>query len=299
MRDVIIIGAGISGITAAIYLKRAGKDVLLIEKGMLGGTVNKTSSIENYPTIKSITGPDFASLLFEQVMDNQIDICFDEVIDVTLEKEYKIVKLKDKEIKCRYLVLATGKDIRKLNVQNEEGLTGHGVSYCALCDGPLYKNKEVVVVGSGTAALSEALYLSNICKKVTIISKYNTFKTKENLLDMVNERKNIHVIYEGLVTKFNGRNNKLTSVEYELKGIKKKIKAEGCFIYIGSTPNIFSNLALELENNYIKVNSEMETSIKGIYAIGDVIKKDVYQLVTATSDGAVAASSIIKEMNKK
>ena len=299
MRDVVVIGAGIAGITASIYLKRANKDVLLIEKGMIGGIINKTSSIENYPTINNITGPDFANLLFNQVMDNKIDMRFATVINVTSKGEKKIVKLKDEEIECKYVILATGKEVRKLGVPLEDELSGYGISYCALCDGPLYKDKNVAVVGTGTAALEEALYLSNICKKVTILAKYDYFKADEKLVDDIKSKENIKILYSSMVEKFIAKDKRLALLEYVHNNKTNKLKIDGCFIYIGSTPNVFGELGLELDNNYIKVNDKMETSIKGIYAIGDVIKKDVYQLVTATNDGAVAANNIIKELNKK
>ena len=299
MKDVVIIGAGISGITAALYLKRANKDVLLIEKGMVGGIINKTSSINNYPTISNITGPDFSNLLLDQVMSNNIDIRFATVIGVENEENKKIVRLKNETIECKYVILATGKENRRLGVPMEEELSGHGVSYCALCDGPLYKDKDVAVVGTGTAALEEALYLADICKKVTILAKYDYFKAEEALVNDVKKKANIKVLYSSMVTRFVGKDNKLISLEYVHNNKKSKLKVEGAFIYIGSTPNVFSELKLELENNFIKVNDKMETSVKGIYAVGDVIKKDVYQLVTATNDGAVAANNIIKELNKK
>lgn len=299
MKDVVIIGAGISGITAALYLKRANKDVLLIEKGMVGGIINKTSSINNYPTISNITGPDFSNLLLDQLMSNNIDIRFATVISVENEENKKIVRLKNETIECKYVILATGKENRRLGVPMEEELSGHGVSYCALCDGPLYKDKDVAVIGTGTAALEEALYLADICKKVTILAKYDYFKAEEALVNDVKKKANIKVLYSSMVTRFVGKDNKLISLEYVHNNKKSKLKVEGAFIYIGSTPNVFSELKLELENNFIKVNDKMETSVKGIYAVGDVIKKDVYQLVTATNDGAVAANNIIKELNKK
>ena len=298
MRDVVVIGAGIAGVTAALYLKRANKDVLLIEKGMVGGIINKTSLINNYPTINSITGPDFSNMLLDQVMHNNIDIRFATVISVENKIDKKIVHLKNETIECKYLVLATGKEVRKLAVDGEEEYYGHGISYCALCDGPLYKDKNVAVIGTGTSALEEALYLSNICKTVTILAKYDYFKANEELIHEVESKDNIQVLYSSIVSKFVGKNKKIMSIEYIYKNKKNKLKIDGVFIYIGSTPNIIDGLNLELDNNYIKVNENMETSISGIYAVGDVIKKDVYQLVTASNDGAIAANNIIKELRE-
>ena len=299
MRDVVVIGAGIAGMTAALYLKRGNKDVLLIEKGVPGGAINTASTVKNYPGINVVSGPDFGSLLFNQIQENNIEVKFSTVLNIENYDDKKVVKLPSGDIECKYIILATGKEIRKLNVPNEEKLTGHGVSYCALCDGPLYKGRSVAVVGTGDAALEEALYLSDICKKVTILAKYDYFKCQEHILNDVKKKKNIHILYSSMVTEFQEKDGKLVSLSYKHEDKISNLKVDGCFIYIGSTPNIFSSIGLELDGNYVKVDNNMETNIKGIYAAGDVVKKNLYQLVTASSDGALAATSILKELNKK
>lgn len=298
-KDVVIIGAGIAGMTAALYLKRANKDVLLIEKGMPGGAINTTSSVKNYPGIKMISGPEFSDMMFDQIKENGVEVKFSTVIGMEINDDKKVVKLPNMDIECRFIVIATGKEVRKLGVPNEKELTGRGVSYCALCDGPLFKDKKVAVVGTGDSALEEALFLSNICKKVTILAKYDYFKCQEHILNDVKNTKNIDILYSSMVQKFNEKDGKLVSLDYKKGDDIHNLKVDGTFIYIGSTPNIFANLDLELDGNYIKVNELMETSIKGIYAAGDIVKKSLYQLVTASSDGAIAATSIIKELNKK
>lgn len=298
-KDVVVIGAGIAGMTAALYLKRANKDVILIEKSMPGGAINTASTVKNYPGVTTVTGPEFSMLLYNQIKENNIELLFDTVLDIELDGDEKIVKLKDKQINCQIVVLATGKENRKLNLPNEEKLTGHGVSYCALCDGPLFKDKEVCVIGTGDSALEEALYLSTLCKKVTILAKYNYFKCKEEHLKDVNETKNIDVIYEAMTQELLEENGQLTGLIYKHNDELVTLKTDGVFVYIGSSPNIFTNLPLDLDKNYVKVNDLMETNIKGIYACGDIVKKSLYQLVTASSDGAIAATSIIKELNKK
>ena len=298
-KDVVIIGAGIAGMTAALYLKRANKDVLLIEKGMPGGAINTTSSVKNYPGIKMISGPEFSDMMFEQIKENGVEVKFSTVIGMEINDDKKVVKLPNKDIECKFIIIATGKEVRKLGVPNEKELTGRGVSYCALCDGPLFKDKKVAVVGTGDSALEEALFLSNICKKVTILAKYDYFKCQEHILNDVKNTKNIDILYSSMVQKFNEKDGKLVSLDYKKGDDIHKLEVDGTFIYIGSTPNIFANLDLELDGNYIKVNELMETSIKGVYAAGDIVKKSLYQLVTASSDGAIAATSIIKELNKK
>lgn len=297
--DVIVIGAGIAGMTAALYLKRANKKVLIIEKGMPGGAINTASTVKNYPGVLTVTGPEFSTLLYDQIKDNDIEVLFDTVKDIEMDGDIKIVKLKNKEFKTKFVVLATGKENRKLNLPNEEKLAGHGVSYCALCDGPFFKDKEVCVIGTGDSALEEALYLSTLCKKVTILAKYNYFKCKEEHLKDVQETKNIEIIYEGMTQELVEKDGKLEAIVYKKNNKLFTLKTDGIFIYIGSTPNIFGNLPLDLDKNYVKVNEFMETNIKGIYACGDIVKKSLYQLVTASSDGAIAATSIIKELNRK
>lgn len=297
--DVIIIGAGIAGMTAALYLKRANKNVLIIEKGMPGGAINTASTVKNYPGITMVTGPEFSMLLYEQIKENKIDILFDTVKDIELNGEEKIIKLNNKDLITKFVVIATGKENRKLNLPNEEKLTGHGVSYCALCDGPLFKDKEVCVIGTGDSALEEALYLSTLCKKVTILAKYDYFKCKEEHLNDVKNANNIEIIYSAMTKELIEKDGKLDAIVYQKDGQLTTMKTDGIFVYIGSTPNIFANLPLELDKNYVKVNDLMETNITGIYACGDVVKKSLYQLVTASSDGAIAATSILKELNRK
>ena len=295
--DVIIIGAGIAGITAALYLKRANKKVLIIEKSIPGGAINKTSSIKNFPGINEISGPDFATNLYNQLISNKIDLLFKTVLDIKILKKGQQVILNDQKLTSKYLIIATGKENRKLNVPNEKELTGHGISYCALCDGTFFKGLDVAVIGSGESAIKEALYLSDLCNRVTILVKYATLKCQNYLLKEVNNRNNVVFEYNSVVTSFVENDKKLDSILYQQNNVSKELKVKGAFIYIGSTPNIFANLDLKLDNNYIVVDKNMATSIDGIYAVGDVIKKDLYQLVTASSEGAVAASSIIKELN--
>ena len=297
--DCIIIGGGIAGITASIYLKNANKKILLIEKSALGGLLNKISKIENYPGFKSIAGPDLAFSLYEQVKSNDIPFLNDTVISIKPKKKYHVVSLKDKTISARFLILATGREARKLNLPGEDKLIGKGISYCALCDGPFYKNKDVCVIGAGDSALLEAIYLANICHHVTIINKYSKFKGKESLLNEVLQKENISILYDSLTLSLNTENGFLKSITYQKNNQKANLEVAGAFVYIGSTPNIFSGLNIKLDKNYIEVNQDMQTSIDTIYAVGDVVKKDIYQLINAASEGMTAAISIIQRLNKE
>ena len=296
--DCIVVGAGIAGMTAALYLKKGNKNVLVIEKSTPGGAINSASTVKNYPGIMCCTGPEFSDLIFNQIKENDIPYVFDTVKDIK-DGEIKTVKTGSNEYKTKFIILATGKENRKLNLENEDKLTGKGISYCALCDAEFYKGKTVGVVGTGDAAVEEAIYLATVCKEVYLLAKYDYFKCQGYLLEELNNTKNINILYSSMTKELLEKDDKLTGIIYTKEDKDYKLDLDGLFVYIGSTPNIFSNLNLELDKNFIKVNELFETSVKGIYACGDVVKKSLYQLVTASSDGAIAATSIIKELNKK
>lgn len=295
--DTVIIGTGIAGITAAIYLKRSNLDVLLIDKDAPGGQLNKISIIENYPGYLKISGPELSEKLLEQVKNLNIEQRYGKAIDIKDENNIKIIKTDIEEIKTKTVIIAIGRTPNKLNIENEEKLLNKGISYCALCDGPLFKDKEVAVVGSGNSAVEESLYLSNICKKVTLIIRTDRFKAEETLQNQLKNKENIDIKYNCVVDTIIEENNVLKSLKLSNNEI---IDVQGLFIYIGSTPNtnFLNQLEIETDKNFIKVDSNMKTNIKGIYAIGDVIKKDVYQLTTATSDATIAAISIKNYLSK-
>ena len=286
---VVILGAGISGMTAAIYLKRGGINPLIIESSVPGGVLNNIPSIENYPGYENISGPDLAMNIYKQVKDLDIKILLKKIDNIDLNK-----KILNNNIEYDYLVIATGRKHRLLGIERENELLGKGISTCALCDGFFYKDKEVVVVGGGSSALTEALYLSNIAKEVTIVHRGNTFTGEKYLIDKVNSTKNIKVTFNSNVTSYNINEDKLVSVTINNKDI---IKADGIFLSIGSTPNseLFN---VDKDNSYVLVDSNYMTNIEDVYAVGDVIKKKYYQLSTAASDAVVVASTIIDKENK-
>lgn len=287
MYDLIIIGMGISGITASIYAKRAGMKVLLLEGSAPGGTINKISMIENYPGYSSIAGPDLAYNLFEEVNKLQIEYKLEKVTDVILEETSKRVKTTSNVYEAKYLLIASGRHPKMLGLKNEEKFLGRGISTCALCDGALYKNSDVAVIGGGSSALSEALYLANIVNKVYLIHRREEFRGEDILVRETKERKNIELIL----------NNEVTELKVEddtLKGIVlkdgRKINVKGIFIYVGFIPNteFLERTNLKMEDGYIIVDNHHETNIKGVYASGDVTKKEIYQIVNAASEGAEA-----------
>ncbi len=286
---VVILGSGIAGMTAGIYLKRGGLDVLVVEDNIPGGVLNEIPSIENYPGYEEISGPDLAMNIYNQLTKLGVKILNKKITSIDLNN-----KIINNNIKYEYLVIATGRKSRMLSLEHEKELLGKGISTCALCDGFFYKDKKVAVVGGGSSSLTEALYLSKICKEVIIIHRRDKLTSDKYLIDKVNSTKNIKVLYNSNITKYNQNNNKLTSVTINNKD---NLEVEGVFLAIGSTPNseIFN---VNKENNYIIVDSNYMTNIDKVYAIGDVIKKDYYQLSTASSDAVVAASNIIKRENK-
>lgn len=286
---VVILGSGIAGMTAGIYLKRGGLDVLVVEDNIPGGVLNEIPSIENYPGYEEISGPDLAMNIYNQLTKLGVKILNKKITSIDLNN-----KIINNNIKYEYLVIATGRKSKMLSLEHEKELLGKGISTCALCDGFFYKDKKVAVVGGGSSSLTEALYLSKICKEVIIIHRRDKLTSDKYLIDKVNSTKNIKVLYNSNITKYNQNNNKLTSV---IINNKDNLEVEGVFLAIGSTPNseIFN---VNKDNNYIIVDSNYMTNIDKVYAIGDVIKKDYYQLSTASSDAVVAASNIIKRENK-
>lgn len=283
--DCIIIGAGIAGLTAAIYLKRAGKNVVIIEKSMPGGQILKTNSIKNYPGFVEIDGFSLIRKILDQIDNLEIQIIKEEVKEI---KNLEVVT--DNNVySASNTILATGRKPRILGLQNENELIGKGISFCASCDGNLFKNDEVAVVGGGNTAFEEALYLSNICSKVYLIHRSDNYRAENYLINELKQKQNVFLMPNEIITKLNTKDGYLESIETD----KNKYNIKALFVAIGQVPSIIKIEGLETENGYIKVNNKMETNINGIYACGDCIKKDVYQLTTAASDGTIAATSII------
>lgn len=283
--DCIIIGAGIAGLTAAIYLKRAGKNVVIIEKSMPGGQILKTNSIKNYPGFLEIDGFGLIRRVLDQTDNLNIKIIKEEVLEINnLE-----VKTNKNTYQTKNIILATGRKPRILGLENEEELIGKGISFCASCDGNLYKNENVAVVGGGNTAFEDAIYLSNICKNVTLIHRNNNYRAEEYLIEELKQKANVTFAPNEKVEKLNTKDGFLESIETN----NNTYKIKGLFVAIGQVPSIIKIDSLNQENGYIIVNEKMETNIKGIYACGDCIKKDVYQLTTAAAEGTIAAFSII------
>ena len=291
-RNVVIIGSGVAGMTAAIYLKRAGIDTLIIECDAPGGQLNKSSSIENYPGFKFIDGPTLAMNIYEQVIDLETDYLFDKVVEIKEKDDKKIVITSKEKIECDYIIMATGRTSRTLNLDNERKYIGKGISFCALCDGNFYKDKEVIIVGGGNSAIEEAIYLASICKKVTIIHRRDKLTAEEALINNLKEYNNVKIIYNANIKKYNDKDDKIVSVTLDNDMV---IPTNGVFIAIGYVP-INNLIDVKKDNGEIVVDDNYETSIKNIYACGDAIKKNTYQIATAVGEATNAASNIIKKI---
>ena len=289
IRDLIIIGAGPGGVTSAIYAKRAGLDVLVFEKYVIGGQVVNAFEIENYPGFSKINGFDLALLFQNQLKDNDIKVINEEVIKIEPNNNYFKIITNNNEYFSKKVILALGSKHKTLTLSNLEKYEGHGISYCATCDGAFYKDKNVAIVGAGNSAISEAIYLAKIAKSVNIIVR-SKVKAEQSLVKELLSFKNVN-IFEGYeITKLDGDIN-LSNITITNKVTKdeKILEIEGVFVYIGLIPStkFLLDLGITDENGYIITNNHFETKIKGLYAIGDCIKKDLRQIVNSTSDGAM------------
>ncbi len=305
--DMIIVGGGPAGLTAGLYACRARLKVLLFEKYVFGGQVANTYEIKNYPGFDTITGPELVEKMQKQVEACGLKTINDEVLDYDFKGDIKVVKTEySGTFKAKTIVLAMGADARKLGVKGEEKLKGKGVCYCAICDGALYRDRVVAVVGGGDSAMEDATYLTSVAKKVYLIHRRNEFRAQQILQDKVMElvkQGKIELVLESGIDEVYGENF--------VEGIKVKnfttdeirdIKLDGVFITVGREPDTVSIDAIEKdEKGYILSNDSMETNIKGVYVAGDCRKKELRQIVTACSDGAIAgtkANIFVKAMNR-
>ncbi|KPN79994.1 Thioredoxin reductase [Apilactobacillus kunkeei] len=293
--DVIIIGAGPGGMTSALYASRANLSVMMIDRGIYGGQMNNTAEIENYPGFKSILGPDLAKEMYESSTNFGAKYEYGTVESIEDKGDSKIVNTDQGSYEAAAVIIGTGSQYRKLGVPGEDEYGGRGVSYCAVCDGAFFKNREVVVVGGGDSAISEALYLAGLASKVTVIHRRDQLRAQKVIQDRAFANDKIEFIWDTNVTEIVGDDMKVTGV----KTINNKtneegeVAASGVFIYVGNNPMTepFSNLNITDEKGWIKTNERMETSVKGIFAIGDVREKELRQVTTAVGDGGIAGQN--------
>ena len=295
MYDIIIIGAGPAGMTASIYARRALKKVLVLEAVSYGGQIINTLDIENYPVESHISGFDFSTKLYNQAVELGAEFIFEKCIKVDKNDSSFEVFTTSSKYQCKSLIIATGADNRKLGLDKEVEFIGKGLSYCATCDGTFYKKRDVAVVGGGNTALEDALYLSNICNKVYLIHRRAEFRGDISVVEKIKSKNNIEIIYNSNVSKLIG-DERLNAIEISnLDGSKKEISVSGLFVAIGKIPENenFKDIIKVDDNGYIIAGEDCHTNIDGIFVAGDNRTKMLRQLVTATSDGAIAATEAI------
>lgn len=295
MEDMIIIGGGPAGITAAIYGLRANKNVLVLEKEGVGGKIITSPFIENYPGIMQIDGITLAENLQKQVKQLGGKIKNEEVIGIKQQEDKKQVITKQEKYDGKSVIIATGTMYKKLEIAKEEELIGKGISFCATCDGFFYRNKTVAVVGGGNTAVTNALELSNICQKVYLIQVLDHLTAEPILINRLKERQNIEFLYQTSVKRIIGEES-LTGIEIERKGKREEMVIQGLFLSIGQIPEtkLVKGMIQMNHENYIMINENGMTNQKGIFAAGDCVNKKVRQLTTAINDGTIAALSAIE-----
>lgn len=301
MYDVVVIGAGPAGITAGIYAKRANLNVVIIEKNAPGGQMINTGEIENYPGYAKIGGADLSMEMFNHSLSLNLEYIFGEVKEIK-DGHIKEVILNNQVLKTKSIIIATGAVPRRLGIENEDMLAGRGISWCAICDGPFYKGKDVIIAGGGNSAVEEGTYLSTLANSVIFVQNLAEFTADKKAVEILLKRDNVKVFYNSVVKRF------LVNEDSTFKGAEilindkevKTLLADGAFIFIGLEPatKLFEDLGILDKYKYIITNELMETNKEGIYAIGDVRKKQIRQIVTATNDGAIAVQNLLNYLKK-
>lgn len=293
--DVAILGAGPAGMTAAVYTSRANLSTIMIERGVPGGQMVNTNEVENYPGFASILGPDLSNKMFEHAKKFGAEYAFGDVKRLIDGDEYKTIVTGNKEYKARSVIIATGAEHKKLGIPGEEEYSGRGVSYCAVCDGAFFKDRELVVVGGGDSAVEEGIFLTRFAKKVTIVHRRDQLRAQKILQERAFANEKIDFIWSHTVKEIHGKDGKVNSVILvsTKDGTEREFKTDGVFIYIGLVPltKPFEHLGITNEDGWIITDEEMRTKIPGIFAAGDVRAKSLRQIVTATGDGSIAAQS--------
>ena len=300
MYDIIIIGAGPAGMTAAIYARRAAKSVLVLEAVNYGGQILNTPDIENYPAEAHISGYDFSTKLYEQAKELGAEFIFEKAVDIKSENGTKVVVTAKNSYEAETVIIATGSASRKLGLEDEERLVGKGVSYCATCDGNFYRKKVVAVVGGGNTALEDALYLSDIAEKVYLIHRRDSFRGEEANVSRLTARENVEFIYNSNVTKLiSDKRLRAIEVTNNLDGSVRTVELNGLFVAVGRIPENrnFANLVKLDDAGYVEAGEDCHTSCDGIFVAGDNRTKTLRQLVTAAADGAMAATEAVKYIN--
>lgn len=293
--DVIIVGAGPAGMTAAVYASRAKLSTVMIERGMPGGQMANTEDVENFPGFDLITGPDLSTKMFTHAQKFGAKYEYGDIKEIEDKGSYKVVNMGDKTLTARAIIIATGAEYKKIGVPGEQELGGRGVSYCAVCDGAFFKGKNLYVIGGGDSAVEEGIFLTKFADKVTIVHRRDELRAQKIIQDRAFKNDKIDFIWNTTLKTINEKDGKVGSVTLVSTedGSESEHQADGVFIYIGMKPltKPFESLGILNENGYIETNDEMETKVPGVYAAGDVREKTLRQIVTATGDGSIAAQN--------
>lgn len=303
MYDIIIIGGGPAGLTAAIYALRAGKTVLVIEKNGFGGQIAYSPKVENIPGTLQISGAEFADHLTEQAMNLGAEVELEKVVCAEKKGDTFVVTTEEGAVfEGRSLILAVGVKHRMLGLPKEQELIGHGISFCAVCDGAFYAGQDVVMVGGGNSALQEALLLSEVCRKVTIVQNLSFFTGEQKLAEALAAKENVEVFFSTLVVGYESRNGELSGVRVrsEETGAETLIEADGAFLAVGLVPenDPFANLARLDGRGYFDSKEDCATFTEGVFVAGDCRSKTIRQVVTASADGAVAAMAACRYLDR-
>lgn len=294
--DVVIVGGGPAGLTAGIYAARAGKSTAIIERGLIGGQITFTDSIDNFPAAPGMNGAEYAMKIQSQAESFGAEIIMDEITEVTApETEGGTFKIKGNgdEYEATAVILATGLDNRKMGISGEDGLISRGISFCAVCDGAFFRNKEVAVYGGGNTAVEDAAFLANICTKVTIIHRRDRFRAEQAVVDELKALDNVEFVMTSNVVGVNGENSlESITVKNNETGETKDIAVSALFVAIGKIPNgkPFANLVATNEAGYFDIGESCEAGTPGVFVAGDGRSKELRQLTTAVSDGSIAAT---------
>jgi len=303
--DVIVIGAGPGGLTAALYASRSNLKTLMLERGIPGGQMNNTAEIENYSGFKSIMGPDLSMKMLEGAEQFGAGHVYGDVQEIVDKETVKEIITSDKKYLAKSVIISTGAEHKKLGVKGEAELNGRGVSYCAVCDGAFFRNKHVVVIGGGDSAVEEGAYLTQFADKVTIIHRRDKLRAQKILQDRAFKNEKVDFIWDSVVEEIVG-DDKVTGVQVKnvKNGETSLVEADGAFIYIGILPNsdAFSSLGITNEEGWIETDANMMTQVPGVFAIGDVRDTVLRQVATAVGDGSVAGNAAyqyVEELKEK
>ena len=292
--DVIVIGAGPGGMTAALYASRANLNVAMLDRGIYGGQMNNTAEIENYPGFENVLGPDLSEKMYKSSQQFGVEFLYGDVEKLEVDSDgLKHLYTDNGELTAMAVIIATGSQPRKLGITGEEEFSGRGVSYCAVCDGAFYKNKNVTVVGGGNSAIEEGLYLANVTDDVNVVHRRNQLRAEKLLQNRAFKNDKMNFTWNSQVTEIVGDDRKVTGVKVHNKETNEDriVPTEGVFIYVGTEPmtKAFRNLGITDEKGWIKTDEDMKTNIAGVYAVGDVRQKHLRQITTAVGDGGIAA----------